>query len=110
MDSKKIICHSSRRSNKCPVFGYPRELPRNVLSTYGDVMKCYLNEKLKMKQQNEGREPCFTQISQIVAINLEAVWQSASIPTVSRTRIIQLIRKFHDEYRSLLKPFKRPQK
>jgi hypothetical protein len=45
MNSKKILAHHSRQWSRCPVFGYPKELPQNVLSTYGDVMKCYLHEK-----------------------------------------------------------------
>ena len=44
-------------------------------------MLSYLNEKLKMKQKNDSAEPSVSQISEIVAIKLEAVWQSASIPT-----------------------------
>ena len=59
-----------------------------------------------MEQQNDSTEPSVSQISEIVAVKQEAVWQSASIPTVSHTRITQMIRKFRDEYRCLLKPYK----
>jgi hypothetical protein len=67
MDSKKILAHHSCQSSKCPVFGYPKELPQNVLSTCGDVMKCFLNEKLKIILQNDSTEPTVSEISEIVA-------------------------------------------
>lgn len=43
--------------------------------------------------------------SQILAQEVLDIWQKASLKTGSRKRILQLIRAYHDKYRSLMKPY-----
>ena len=58
---------------------------------------------------NSKEQPSVTEVATIVAKKLEAIWQKASIPTVSRTRIVQQVKTYHDKHRNLLKPNKTKQ-
>ncbi|KAK0058583.1 hypothetical protein Bpfe_011888 [Biomphalaria pfeifferi] len=89
----------TRAANKCPVFGHSCEMVTNVLPTYMDMMKYSVTS-------DQAKEPVVSEIAEIVATDIEAVWHNASIPVVSHTRILKLIRNSHDELRKLMKPFK----
>ncbi|KAK0043130.1 hypothetical protein Bpfe_027477 [Biomphalaria pfeifferi] len=95
----------TRAANKCPVFGHSCELVTNVLSTYMDMMKYYSHIRQKLSS-DQAKEPTVSEIAEIVSTDIEAVWHKASIPVVSHTRILKLIRNSHEELRKLMKPFK----
>ncbi|KAK0067237.1 hypothetical protein Bpfe_003335 [Biomphalaria pfeifferi] len=95
----------TRAANKCPVFGHSCELVTNVLPTYMDMMKYYSHIRQKLSS-DQAKEPTVSEIAEIVATDIEAVWHKASIPVVSHTRILKMIRNSHDELRKLMKPFK----
>jgi hypothetical protein len=96
----------TRHVIKCPVFGTPHELSPNVLPTYYDVMKYCNLVKFQLKGNEGLREPKFSDVSDVVAIKLEDVWRRASVPVVSHTRILKIMRTYHDEYKKLMKPYK----
>ena len=96
----------TRKSLKCPVFGYASSLATTVLSTYKDVMRHYQNVKQTLKADGN-LAPSVTQISSICSVEIESLWRKASIPIVSHSRVLKLIRTFHDEFRNLMKPYKR---
>src|SRR5437899_88287 len=100
----KIKKIKTRKSTTCPIFGAPKELDTRLLPTYESVMKCYLWWKHKLKLT--GQEPKAADISDRVAIEIEEIWFRASIPVVSRDRVLKLIRVYHDSYRNLMKPYK----
>ncbi|CAG9792722.1 unnamed protein product [Diatraea saccharalis] len=95
----------TRQTTSCPVFGLPQKLPVSQLPTYNDVMKYYLFIKYQLKPDNTTKEPTVHDISEILAQEILDIWQKASLPTVSRKRVLQLIRAYHDKYRRLMKPY-----
>ena len=89
------------------MFGLPQNLTEMNLSTYRDAMKHYTYVRLEHTNKMKSKEqPSVTEAAFIVAKKLEAIWQKASIPNVSRTRIVQQIKNYHDTHRYLLKPYK----
>lgn len=93
---------------KCPLFSDICELKENVLPTYEDVMKYYEWTRHQLKLQLEtAKEPTFAEIADIVTSKIENIWQTASIPIVTRTRIIQMLKAYHLKCKNLLKSIKR---
>lgn len=60
----------------------------------------------KVLQERDLKEPAFAEISEFVVDKLEDIWNKASIPVVSRKRIVKLLQTYHTKYLNLLKPFK----
>jgi hypothetical protein len=87
------------------VFGSPSNLPVNMLPTYEGVMKYYLSVKNDLKLHAGGKEPRVAEICETVTHEVESVWIRASIPIVSHTRAVKLLRSYHDKYLKLLKPY-----
>ncbi|XP_050527619.1 uncharacterized protein LOC126897791 [Daktulosphaira vitifoliae] len=96
----------TRNKSKCLIFGDAKELSNNVLPTYEDVMQYYLYVKHQLKPDITSKEPSVSSIAEIVATNIENIWHKASIPIVSHTRVLQLIKTYHDKYRNILKSAK----
>lgn len=94
----------SRKSLKCLVFGCVSSLPTNLFPTYMDVMRHY--QKVKQALETEGNlSPSVSQISSICSAEVESLSRKASIPIVSHALVLKLIRTFHDEFRTLMKPY-----
>lgn len=100
--AKKI----TRSDFDCPLFGCPRELPVSKLPTYQDVLRSCFHEQYLLALESN-KPVCFSQISNIVAPKVKALFDKASIPTVTPYRIVQLINSYHNSYRNLMKSFKR---
>jgi hypothetical protein len=94
----------TRVAVKCPVFGKPSELHGNVLPTYEQVMQFCAWTRFSKKETK--KEPTFAEIAEVVVDKLEDIWNKASIPVVSRKRIVKLLQTYHTKYVNLLKPFK----
>lgn len=99
-------CHSTRNTLKCAIFGIPCEISDTVLPTYYSMMKDYLYTKDLLKKQMSNKEPSFYEVAEAVSLRVENVWKKASLPIVSHARVLQMMRAYHDNYRSLLKPYK----
>ncbi|GBP49054.1 hypothetical protein EVAR_81614_1 [Eumeta japonica] len=99
---------NNRQPHKCPIFGTIEDIKENVLPTYQDVMKCYEWNRLQVKIKNvSNKEPTFSEIAEIVTRKVEGVWQKASIPIVSHTRVIQLLKAYHSKCKNIIKSLKR---
>ena len=96
----------TRKSLKCPVFGYACNLPNNVLPTYTDVMRHYQHVRHTLEAQGN-LTPSVREVSSICSSDTELLWRKASVPIVSHTCVLKLIRTFHDEFRTLMKPYKK---
>lgn len=96
----------TRKQSSCPVFGAPRKLSEALLPTYDDIMKHYLLERIHLKPTRDAKEPTVGEISENLATVIEGIWRKASIPIISHTRVLQMIRTYHDRYRKILKSFK----
>lgn len=101
----KSISVSTRACIRCPVFGDPKELSCLVLPTYKDVMLQYFCIRNDIKNENQF-DPSVKVIAQRLALIIIQIWEKASIPTVTKTRIEQKIRSYHDKYQKLIKPYK----
>jgi hypothetical protein len=96
----------TRTPTACPIFGFPQDLKQSSLPTYQEVMQCYLYNRNELKEIANGKDPTVGDVSEIVAANIKVIWDKASLPTVSHKRILQLIRSYHEKYRTLIKPYK----
>lgn len=106
MEAQKSALVKTKSKIHCVVFGAPKDLSELVLPTYEEIMKCYLYIKNDIKTQNNNKEPSVSEVSEIIANKLESLWLKATIPVVSRTRVLQMIQTYHEKYRNILKPFK----
>lgn len=95
----------SRGSVFCPVFGNPMELGFRKLPTYEDVMKHYLWVRNDYKVKLNNVNPSVSEIADKVAERIEEIWHTASLPFISRPRIVQMIRTYNEKYRNLKKYF-----
>jgi hypothetical protein len=101
----------TRKQSARPVFGLPKELSGNKLPTYADVIKFYFWVQNKSQSTSTTKKKeTVADIAQIVATRVEEIWTRASIPFVSRNRVLRLFRGYYDKYLKLLKPFKKRQK
>ena len=96
---------ATRSSTTCPIFGNYSRLKENVLPTYEDVMKCFLYKRFTLKEKSK-KDPSAKDISNELAGEIEDIWNKASLPCVTKTRIVQLIMDYHLKYRTLLKQMK----
>ena len=112
MATPKLSSHShlgvkTRCTVNCPVLGAPAESTKNVLPMYEQILKYYAWIRFQKKENK--KEPTFNEIADVVAVKLEHIWKKASIPTVSRDRILKMLRTFHTKYMNLIKPYKERQ-
>lgn len=103
--SKKLI--KTRASATCPVFGYAKDISPNAsqLPTYEEVMKCYFGVRIELKGDGSKQASSAT-VASVVASKVEQVWKRASLPVLSRERIIKLILAYNKKYQNLIKPIK----
>ncbi|GBM87552.1 hypothetical protein AVEN_107201-1 [Araneus ventricosus] len=106
MYKENNIVKTKRQRTMCPIFGPLNEFHDRVLPTVSDVLKYYLFLKYEMKTTLHVREPTISEISEVVAQKIESIWVKSSISHISHKRVIEKIRKCHDKYRNLLKPYK----
>lgn len=86
-----------------PIFRHPKELSELSLPTYCDVMKYYLFVRHELKPEATSKEPTVSEILDIVMNKVETIWLKASIPVVSKTRMLQMGKTYHDKYRNILR-------
>lgn len=91
----------TREKTKCPIAGQSEELAQNVLPTFGAVLRAYLWHRNDIK--TTAKDPPHKLIAKNLTSKLINIWQSSSIPTVSRKRIYDMISNIHNQYKSLLK-------
>ena len=87
----------TRDKVSCVIFGAPRNLPTNTLPTYTDLMKKYIQLRQDLKSDN-GKYPSFFDISHKLYYEVEEIWETASLPTVTHAQAIEKLRSFHDKY------------
>lgn len=90
----------------CPLFGHPKELPVSKLPTYEEVIRCCLLEQYNLASKT-AKSASFSLVSNVVAKEIIALYEKASIPTVTPYRVVQLINSYHSSYRTLMKSYKR---
>lgn len=96
----------TRQSHACPIFGLPKELGLTTLPTYEDVLLCCFNKKYELMLQSK-KTPCFSLIADHVATQVQQLYIKSSIPTLSHSRVVQLIKSYHNVYYNLRKSYNR---
>ena len=86
-------------------FGNYNKLKENVLPTHEDVMKCFLYKRFTLQEKSK-KDPSAKCISNELASEIEEIWNKASLPCVTETRIVKLIMDYHFKYRILQKQMK----
>lgn len=97
---------ATRRQVHCEIFGHPKLLSDRVLPTFRDIMLHYLYVQNDLKYKSGGKDPGVSEILKNVIPKIEEIWQSASIPIVSRNRIWDKLKKFHERYKQIQKNLK----
>lgn len=92
----------TRRDTECPLVGSPADFKDNILPTQEDVLRCFLWIRYTLKPPDCGKEPTVSEISSILVDKILSLWEKASIPTVTRKRVLQLIKMQHDKYSKIL--------
>lgn len=85
---------------KCPVFDvHPVELGEIQLPIYKDINLRCLYERRRLGQEwRIDKEPTFFEIAEIVSTKVKNIYTKACIPTVSLTRVLQLLNSYHKKY------------
>lgn len=93
---------SSRRSaTVCAILGPYKELDDRQLPTIRDVIKFILFTKNDLKLKYNGKDPPNSKIYAIVFEEITNIWTKASIPIVTKERVIQLLKSNFATYINL---------
>lgn len=85
----------------CPLLGKPEDLKSNELPTKESVLKHYLF----LKEQSNRQKP--TGLLSTIGDEVLQIWHNSSIPTVSKPRVIVLLKKQLDSYQNIKKSINR---
>ena len=99
----------SRQAEQSPVFGAPCALPLSLLPTYGDVVRAFLFQRhnLNCSTTSSTRTVPTAIIASSVADDIIRLWARASIPTVTKKRVNDMIIAYHKKHRNILQSSKR---
>ena len=103
-ENKKKGPVNTIKHSKCPIFGDPRDFSKNQLPNYDEVMKCYLFVRNEMKSNN-GKDYPVSVITSEVAEKVQAIYKRASIPCVTKKRMIAKVKEYHQTFRSIMKSY-----
>ena len=82
-----------------------------MLPTIADVVKCLIYERWHLGSETTGnKEPTFSSISHFVCEKLQMLYSNASIPTVSKKRVIDMIHAYHKRHIDIKSVYKRMEK
>lgn len=84
---------STKKKDFVKLIGYGRDLQSNILPSNGDVLRYYLS----LEEQNA---------FQRIVDDVRALWASAGIPMVSRSRTVQVFKRLHYEFRHIRRQYK----
>lgn len=90
-----------RSATTCGILGPYQQLDDRQLPTIRDVIKCILYVKSHLKLNNNGKDPPNSEIFAIVSEEINNIWTKASIPIVTKERVIQLLKSYFKNYLSL---------
>ena len=101
---------SKRWALDCPIFGKPKDFVR-IFSTKEDIIKFLIYERWRLGSGTTGnKEPTFSSVSHFVCEKLQMLYSDASVPTVSKKRVIDMIHAYHKSYIDIKSVYKRVEK
>lgn len=89
-----------KKLNECPILGLPSDFALHYLPTNGDVLKACLWHRFDLK--TSAKEPDNSVVFPKVISKLIEVWNTASIPIVSKERIKAKLTAYYGKYKYLL--------
>lgn len=95
------MMNSRRSESNCAILGPYKELDDRQLPTLKDVFKCILFVKNDLKLKCNGKDASNSEVFSIVFEEINKIWIKASIPIVTKERVIQLIKSSFEKYLSL---------
>ena len=104
-----FACYNSEfNSSGLRIFflGNVTEMNCSQFLTYGDVIKYFLFCKTKITNEYGGKNPSLSRICNQLASDIAAVYQRASVPTVSVQRIVKQLQMYHDKYQNIMRSYK----
>ena len=102
MAQESMFQHHPRTPPACLIFSNLGRMNLNMLPTIEDVLMDYQWIRLELKT-NPKKEPTVAEVSDVLAMKIKEIWNRASIPIVTSTQILQLIRNYHDRYLKLVR-------
>lgn len=93
--------NSRRSETTCAILGPYKELDDRQLPIIRDVIKLILFVKNELKLKYNGKDPSNSDIYAIVYEEINNIWTKASIPIVTKERVIQLLKSYFEKYLNL---------
>lgn len=97
------------RNSDNNIVGSDKEISAVVLPTRRDAVRHYNFQWNLTKIADNGRNPSYSEVSELTLDRVEAIWHKSSIPVVSRRTMNAMLRKELDVVQKLNKSFSRDQ-
>lgn len=102
----KIRTRITRKKIRDPVFGSSADLRDHVLPTYEDVIRYFLYTQRKLNKGPRKNIP-FPEIANEVVQRVEAIWEKATLPVVSRQQCVAVLKNYHGKFMDIKKSIKK---
>ena len=99
----------TRNQNICHVFGKTKQMSKNLLPTYGDIIKHFMLARQELTD-GKAKEATVNVTCNKVCEDLVQILHRESIPVISPQQIVAKIKDYHDKFRTLMKPYKQRSK
>ena len=93
----------------CPVVGKPQPMKNDQLPLVSDILRAYLYANCDPYSTVSAKQPPWKSTREMLCSQVEDIWKRASIPIVSTRRIHQMLDKWKDKFRNILRPYKQRQ-
>lgn len=103
----RSVIADSRQKFCCPIFGEPQSFVHNKLPTYKCVLKCCFEEQYNLSIESNNKFVSFSNVALTVANKIKLLYDKASIPSLSKCRIVTLINSYYGCYTKIRKSYKR---
>lgn len=98
---------SERLVKECQLFGKPKLLNKNVLPKINEVLLHLLYTQFNLNHVKVNKNEIFNRAVAIVTDDVIEIWTRASIPVISRQRVIKIIEDWHQKRKLFYKSFER---
>lgn len=94
----------TRAGSASPLFGLPSDFKGNQLPTHEEVMRSVAHVRKSLMDGKGGAfTPSIFEVASRVAVNLKAIWDKASIPSLKNSYIVKLIQRYNERCNAIKK-------
>ena len=105
---KDILLKKMDPLSDCPIIGHYKEVSNRRLRTHLDMKETLFFVSKEIQIKGEKRiSPNFKDVIPSVVERVKNIWVDASIPIIWDRKIIQMVKKDHDELYALKKSYQR---